>query len=80
MLCNLVHYSLITLQILRVPREESRDRWISNHYPLIEAGKSCGNGADRWAAQYDWFSGTLNVRRLALSVPPEMDGDETAVA
>ena len=31
----------------------SRDRWITNRYPLIEAGMSRSDCADWWAARYD---------------------------
>ena len=31
----------------------SRDRWIANRYPLIEAGMSRRDCADWWAARYD---------------------------
>ena len=30
----------------------SRDRWVTNRYPLIEAGMSRSNCADWWAARY----------------------------
>ena len=31
----------------------SRDRWIANRYPLIEAGMSRSDCAEWWAARYD---------------------------
>ena len=33
--------------------KDSRDRWIANRYPLIEAGMSRKDCADWWAARYD---------------------------
>ena len=33
--------------------KDSRDRWITNRYPLIEAGMSRRDCADWWAARYD---------------------------
>ncbi len=33
--------------------KDSRDRWITNRYPLIEAGMSRSDCADWWAARYD---------------------------
>ena len=33
--------------------KDSRDRWMTNRYPLIEAGMSRSDCADWWAARYD---------------------------
>ena len=33
--------------------KDSRDRWMTNRYPLIEAGMSRPDCADWWAARYD---------------------------
>ena len=33
--------------------KDSRDRWIRNRYPLIEAGMSRSDCADWWADRYD---------------------------
>ena len=33
--------------------KDSRDRWMTNRYPLIEAGMSRRDCADWWAARYD---------------------------
>ena len=33
--------------------KDSRDRWMTNRYPLIEAGMSRGDCADWWSARYD---------------------------
>ena len=33
--------------------KDSRDRWMTNRYPLMEAGMSRGDCADWWAARYD---------------------------
>ena len=33
--------------------KDSRDRWITNRYPLIEAGMSRSDCADWWATRYD---------------------------
>ena len=47
--------------------KDSRDRWMTNRYPLIEAGMSRSDCADWWAARYDRPLGTLGLRRLPLS-------------
>ena len=36
-----------------VRMKDSRDRWMTNRYPLIEAGMSRGDCADWWAARHD---------------------------
>ena len=36
-----------------VRMKDSRDRWMTNRYPLIEAGMSRRDCADWWAARYD---------------------------
>ena len=36
-----------------IRRRDSRDRWMTNRYPLIEAGMSRRDCADWWAARYD---------------------------
>ena len=33
--------------------KDSRNRWMTNRYPLIEAGMSRGDCADWWSARYD---------------------------
>ena len=33
--------------------KDSRDRWMTNRYPLIEAGMSRRDCADWWSARYD---------------------------
>ena len=58
----------------------SRDRWIVNRYPLIEAGMSRRDCMGWWEARYDRAAGTLGLRRLSLPVPPKVGGDEASVA
>ena len=36
-----------------VRMKDSRDRWMTNRYPLIEAGMSRSDCADWWASRYD---------------------------
>ena len=58
----------------------SRDRWITNRYPLIEAGMSRSDCAEWWAARYDRPLETLRLCRLPLPVTPALGGDEAQVA
>ena len=58
----------------------SRDRWMTNRYPLIEAGMSRSDCLNWWKERYDRPPGTLGLRRLPLPVPAAVGGDEAQVA
>ena len=58
----------------------SRDRWMTNRYPLIEAGMSRRDCLDWWEARYDRPLETLGLRRLPFPVPSQMGGDQAPVA
>ena len=58
----------------------SRDRWIVNRYPLIEAGMSRRDLHGLVGGPLRQAAGTLGLRRLSLPVPPKVGGDEASVA
>ena len=58
----------------------SRDAWIRNRYPLIEAGMCRGDCADWWAARCARPPGTLGLRRLSVPGTTAVGGDEAQVA
>lgn len=59
-----------------VRMKDSRDRWMTNRYPLIEVGMSRQDCIDWWNTLLRPFAGTLSVRRLPVPVSTEMGGDE----
>ena len=66
----------------------SRDRWMTNRYPLIEAGMPRSDCLNWWMKRYDRPYRTLGprsgrgqaLRRLPLPVPAAVGGDEAEVA
>ena len=56
-----------------VRMKDSRDRWMTNRYPLIEASMSRQDCMEWWSARHDRPLRTLGLRRLSLPVPTEMD-------
>ena len=53
----------------------SRDRWMTNRYPLIEVGHVTERLRRLVGRPIRQAPGTLRLRRLPLPVPPEMGGD-----
>ena len=60
--------------------KDSRDRWMTNRYPLIEAGMSRSDCADWWKERYDRPLERSACVRLPLPVPQAVGGDEAEVA
>ena len=67
-----------TDEIIRV--KTSRDRWMTNRYPLIEAGMSRRDCLDWWGRPLRQAPGTLGLRRMPLPVTTAVGRDEAAVA
>ena len=63
-----------------VRMKDSRDRWMTNRYPLIEAGMSRRDCARLVGGPLRQAPGTLGLRRLPLPVKTEMGGDEAQMA
>ena len=58
----------------------SRDPWITNRYPLIEAGMSRSDCLRLVEGALRQAPGTLGLRRLPLPVPKAVGGNEAEVA
>ena len=58
----------------------SRDRWITNRYPLVEAAMSRQDCIDWWAARYDRPLERSACVACPFPVTPALGGDEAQVA
>ena len=54
----------------------SRDRWMTNRYPLIEAGMPRSDCLNWWKERYDRTLERSACRRLPLPVPAAVGGDK----
>ena len=60
--------------------KDSRDRWMANRYPLIEAGMSRRDCLDWWEARYDRPLERSACVAWPLPVPLQMGGDQAQMA
>ena len=60
--------------------KDSRDRWMTNRYPLIEAGMSRSDCADWWKERYDRPLERSACVACPFQSPSQMGGDQAPVA